>query len=140
MRPFPLTLLAALFLSSCASVTYTPYEGRSNQYQGSDGTFVNRQYALPIYHGAPPRPFKVVGLINTSDRQMSIEGNDHAAVRAARANAADALILIDRKQLYGGSSGTLAAGQLPNAPWVVGTLNSNARWLEQTDYLAIKFR
>ena len=160
MTKFTLLLLSTL-LSGCAYVQYTPYEGRSASPM-SEGAFVDRSYALPIYKGLPPRPYTVLGFIEASERRMSFEGCYHAAVRAAKERGADAVLFFQKGQQYAGtvgggsiSSSTFYSGQASATPigssvYASGTGTANTFgsastwtspvWLEQAQYVAIKWK
>lgn len=158
--------LGALFitiLSGCAYVQYTPYEGNDPSVPLSNGAFVNREYALPIYQGFPPRPYKVLGLIEASERAISYEGTYHAAVRVAKAKGADAVMILGKDSRYAGSQGGgtfssntfwNAQGQASMSPgshtaygsasgtgttFGGGTTWSRAIWLEQGTFIAIQW-
>jgi len=91
---------------------------------------------MPIYEGAPPWPWVVIGGIKTSDRAMSIEGGDHAAVRVAKARDADALIKVSSRSRFSGTSGGWNAGWGYN--FAGGSDWSQAVYLDENQYLAIK--
>ncbi len=148
-------------VAGCAYVEYTEYEGRDASGPTAQGSFVNREYRLPIYKGLPPHPYKVVGLINASDRAVSFEGTDHAAVRVAVDKGADAVLELNKSMLYGGSEGGAfggsqttwnASGQANVSPGYVqgtasgrsstgsyGSMWTRAIWLEQAQFVAIKW-
>ena len=154
-------LLLSTLLTGCAYVQYTPYEGRSASPM-SEGAFVDRSYALPIYKGLPPRPYTVLGFIEASERKISYEGCDHAAVRVAKDRGADAVLFFQKGQQYAGSVGggvfsssTTSSGQASAYPignsvyasgsGIANTFGSASSWtspvwLEQAQYVAIKWK
>lgn len=129
-------LFFALCLTSCAYVDYRAYEGAPVAPDPSAGTFVSRDYGLPIYDGRPPRAFQVIGLIESSERNMVPEGTDHAAVRVAKSKGADALIKIDRRSQYAGSQGGWYGSPYYNN---AGSVWTSASYTESAKYLAIRW-
>jgi len=161
--PILLGAVTLVAISGCAYVQYTPYEGNDPSVPLSNGAFVNREYALPIYQGFPPRPYKVLGLIEASERAISYEGTYHAAVRVAKAKGADAVMILGKDSRYAGSEGggTFSSSSFWNAQGqatsslgsrtVYGSASgtgatfgggatwSRAIWLEQGTFIAIQW-
>lgn len=100
-----LLLICVLACVGCAAVEYTPYEG-SSKWRTASGAFVNRKHGMPIYDGLPPRPYRVIGFINTSaGTSLFSESADASAVRVARGKNADALVLLSKEDQLAGVSG-----------------------------------
>ena len=134
------TITAIALLSGCAYSTFKPYEGNSANMPTAPGAFVDRSYGMPIYSGPPPRPYIVLGAIETSERTMSFEGCDHAAVRTAKAQGADAVIKTGKSSQYAGSVGGFNAWGNGYGNGIWGSSWTQAQWLGSADYWAIKFR
>src|ERR1700722_18398794 len=55
----------AVVLCACSSSDFHPYVGQQQKWPTSPGTFVDSQYNVPVYYGYPPRPYTVVGMMDT---------------------------------------------------------------------------
>jgi hypothetical protein len=69
----PVTIFAAmgttcLFLAGCAVADFSPYSGTQQNWPVSSGTFVDNKYAVPVFFGAPNRPYIVLGYLNAETR------------------------------------------------------------------------
>src|SRR6476660_4798889 len=60
----PLSLLACALLSGCAVADFTPYSGAQQNWPVGSGAFVDNKYAVPVFYGAPNRPYVVLGYLN----------------------------------------------------------------------------
>lgn len=105
----------------------------------SKGAFVNMDYGFPIYQGNPAKPYRVIGLVTCSERTMSCEGVEHAAIRQAKPKGADALIQIQRDSRYSGSTGSWSAWGNGWNGGMFGTGWSQAQYHESANFIAIKF-
>src|SRR5215469_7814240 len=61
MRPIPFIALFALLLCGCANVEYTAYSGGQQNWPVASGSFVQRNFDLPVYLGPPDKPYRVLG-------------------------------------------------------------------------------
>jgi len=133
-------LLMVFIFAGCASVSFTPYEGRSIGNPTSPGTFVDRNYELPIYQGWPPQPYRILGSIAASDNDINyFENVDQAAVRVGLEVGADALIERNRNVRFGGTTGSAITRETNDGRNQFTTFSSDARWINEADYIAIKF-
>jgi hypothetical protein len=108
--------LLALGLASCASTTFQSYEGASVT-QGSGGTRTNVQGIDFWENGAPPRKFRVIGIIDDNRPggiiPMRALKSDVAA--KAKAAGADAVVLIDNASQITGFVGNAQSFTTVNA-------------------------
>jgi hypothetical protein len=98
MKP-PFVLFLALLLCGCASVEYTAYSGRQQNWPVASGSFVQRKFELPVYFGPPDRPYRVLGYMETESAPLAVweTGKSESikpAIKEALKHGADALILL----------------------------------------------
>jgi hypothetical protein len=72
MRRFSFIALVALLLCGCANVEYTAYSGRQQNWPVASGSFVQRKFDLPVYFGAPDRPYQVLGYMEVESGPLSL--------------------------------------------------------------------
>jgi hypothetical protein len=95
----------ALFLSSCATADFTPYAGAQQNWPTARGAFVATQYAVPVFFGAPNRPYDVIGYLKAeTDAFRNTQGHviDFMA-RRAREVGGNGLIVVGVGSHYLGS-------------------------------------
>jgi hypothetical protein len=131
-------LIAAAILTSLAllagcsmviSTEYLPYEGKDQVVDGQGGTKTVVNGMEVWANGAPPRKFKVIGLIN-DDRMDNIllSGSiDDDAVAKAREVGGDALINLGSQSRVTGYTTSSTTGNL------------NARSYRGTSFAVIQF-
>lgn len=114
MRPRIAAVLAitAILLAGCADVEFVPYQGSQQNWAVAPGALVDSKYGLPMYRGAPPRPYVVMGMIDVSGaRGYTPEASAvEDAVHDARSRGADAVILLDRGADFSGSTTIMPMG------------------------------
>lgn len=100
-----LVILLLALLAGCSAVEYRPYEGRNATIEGDGGTKLAVD-GMDIWDdGAPPRRFKVLGIIH-DERAAGIGAQSMmhgAVVDKAREVGGDALIQLENKTVYAGS-------------------------------------
>src|SRR5436309_14567505 len=89
MKIFLIFITAGL-LTSCSTSNFTPYEGAQN-WPVSQGTLVDRKYAVPVYYGPPPQPYTVMGSLEIGNATAGTEVG--AAAIQAKKLGADAIIV-----------------------------------------------
>ena len=101
-----LVAILTLTLCGCASVEYTDYSGQQQNWAVASGSFVQRQFALPVYiNGPPDRPYNVLGYIQVENAPTGLLRKSESiksAVKEAAKHGADGMILLE--------SGTDVAG------------------------------
>jgi len=75
-----LALFMVALLSSCATVSYQPYEGRNNLYEGEGGTKVVVDGIDFWANGTPPHQFMIVGMVVS---EVGSGVGDEAIIRSA---------------------------------------------------------
>ena len=95
--------VTAGLLTSCATSNFTPYEGAQN-WPVSQGALVDRKYAVPVYYGAPPQRYIVVGSLEIGNATAGSEVE--AAADQAKKLGADAIIVLSHGSSYGGTVST----------------------------------
>jgi hypothetical protein len=90
----------ALALCSCAGTTqFMPYSGTQQKWPTAPGAFVSNELAVPVYHGLPPRPYRVLGELATEKMQgwrMDVKSQTlEIAVEEAQKLGADAVIVLN---------------------------------------------
>jgi hypothetical protein len=109
-----LTALAiAAALTGCATADFTPYQGAQQNWPTARGAFVATQYAVPVYHGYPPRPYIVLGYLDATTAPIRQRGVVEFAARRAKEIGGDAIIVIGTGTQYAGtysSGGAFTSG------------------------------
>jgi hypothetical protein len=91
-----LPYFAALTLSSCATAEFHPYQGTQQAWPTAPGAFVDNRYTIPTYYGYPPRPYLVVGSVNSHTLRPNRFAVLSYAANRAKAMGADAIIAEPR--------------------------------------------
>jgi hypothetical protein len=103
--PAIVTLSVCVLLGGCAMADFTPYRGAQQKWPVASGTFVETKYAVPVFFGAPDRPYDVLGYLNAetaparSRRGMVIS----FMARRAKEVGGNGLILLGTGRQYTGS-------------------------------------
>src|SRR5436190_20809822 len=100
-----LVLLTCVFLGGCAIADFTPYSGAQQNWPVSSGTFVDNKYAVPVFYGAPNRPYVVIGYLNAETAPVRSRRGAVVAFMARRAQelGGNGLIVIGTGSQYAGS-------------------------------------
>jgi hypothetical protein len=100
-----LMLVACLFLGGCAVADFTPYSGTQQNWPVSSGTFVDTKYAVPVFFGAPNRPYVVLGYLNAETAPVRSRRGAVLAFMARRAQelGGNGLIVLGTNREYVGS-------------------------------------
>lgn len=127
----PVMLAAALLIGGCSLVVnteYLPYEGNDSVVVGQGGTKIVVDGMEVWANGAPPRTFKIIGLINDDRMESPVLSwsIDEDAVAKAREAGGDAVIKLNSQSRVTGYS-------------VNSTGNLNAQSYRGTSFAVIKF-
>ena len=100
-----LMLLACVFLGGCAVADFTPYTGAQQNWPVSSGTFVDNKYAVPVFFGAPNRPYVVLGYLNAETAPVRSRRGAVIAFMARRAQelGGNRLIVLGTNREYVGA-------------------------------------
>src|SRR5437773_7454574 len=98
--------VTAGLLTSCTTTNFTPYEGAQN-WPVSQGTLVDRKYAVPVYYGPPPQPYTVMGSLEIGNATAGTEVR--AAAIQAKKLGADAIIVLKHGSSQVGTYSTASA-------------------------------
>jgi hypothetical protein len=101
-------LVAAAFaavIAGCAMADFTPYSGAQQNWPVSSGAFVDNKYAVPVFYGAPNRPYVVLGYLNAETAPVRSGRGAVIAFMARRAQEAggNGLIVLGTNREYVGS-------------------------------------
>ena len=79
-----------VFLSGCSLPEFSLYSGQQQDWPTQPGSFINTQFALPIYvKSYPNRPYNVIGQLEWFTNRVGV----NYVVRKAKALGADAMIV-----------------------------------------------
>lgn len=127
-------------LTGCATADFTPYSG-AQSWPVAQGAFVETKYDVPVYHGTPDRPYRVLGLLSADTapvRQFAVVA---FMARRTRELGGDALILLDKRKTYAGSikASSAQAYVSGNTLSIYGNTNTFALFRGRGDGVVIKF-
>jgi hypothetical protein len=106
-----LILLICVILEGCAVADFTPYSGAQQNWPVSSGTFVDNKYAVPVFYGAPNRPYVVLGYLNAETAPVRSRRGAVVAFMARRAQelGGNGLIVLGTNREYVGSASSGSA-------------------------------
>ena len=110
-----LILIACVFLGGCAIADFTPYSGAQQNWPVGSGAFVDNKYAVPVFYGAPNRPYVVLGYLNAETAPVRSRRGAVLAFMARRAQelGGNGLIVLGTNREYVGSvSSTSVTGNV----------------------------
>lgn len=100
-----LSAAVAALLVGCASTSpVRPYVGQQQAWPVAAGAVVEPNTEIPAYHGAPDRPYTVIGEMDVDAAQWDSVARCGASL--ARRQGADAIIVKSTGQRPGGSTGS----------------------------------
>lgn len=104
MKP-PVSIFTPLvmLLTGCAMADFTPYSGAQQNWPTSPGTFVDTKYAVPVFYGPPPKPYRVLGYLSATTAPIRAAGTVEFMARRAGEMGGNGLILISKGSRYAGS-------------------------------------
>jgi hypothetical protein len=108
-------LLACVFLGGCAVADFTPYSGAQQNWPVGNGAFVDNKYAVPVFYGAPNRPYVVLGYLNAETAPVRSRRGAVIAFMARRAQelGGNGLIVLGTNREYVGAvSSSLVTGNV----------------------------
>lgn len=134
-------VIAALLLEGCATADFTPYSGNQQNWPVASGAFVDTKYDVPVYHGSPDRPYRVVGYLSADTAPVRRFAVVAFMARRAHEVGGDALILLSKGAVYSGSLETSSATGFVsgNTINVYGQRNSYPLFRGRGDGVVIKF-
>ena len=102
---FLLCLFAVALLAGCATADFTPYRGAQQNWPVATGAFVDNKYAVPVFFGAPNRPYDVLGYLNAETAPVRSRRGAVIAFMARRAQevGGNGLIVLGTNRQYVGS-------------------------------------
>jgi hypothetical protein len=92
-RIAPLALLTATLSGCFTEANYHPYAGAQGKNPTAAGSFIDTNYAVPTYYGYPPRPYRVLGEMDTETHGRYRDALAAAANRASQYGA-DAIVVL----------------------------------------------
>ena len=100
--PRLIALLFATVIGGCAVADFTPYQGAQQNWPVSSGTFVDNKYAVPVFYGAPNRPYVVLGYLNAETAPVRSRRGAVVAFMARRAQelGGNGLIVLGTNREY----------------------------------------
>jgi hypothetical protein len=103
MRYFVLVLVTSLLLA-CATVDFQPYEAKTNVFEGTGGTKVVVDGIDFWANGAPPRKYKLLGVVSSEiGAGVSAESLIRTAVSAeVKKQGGNAAIEVSNNQAFAG--------------------------------------
>ncbi len=139
VAPFLAQRVAVVFLSGCAQPEFSLYSGQQQNWPTQPGSFINTQFALPIYvKSYPDRPYDVIGQLEWFTNRVGV----NYAAQKAKALGADAMIVIGEQ--YAGS--TTTGGGFTTGNFYRGGFNTSSAGISTTmavtkaQFIAIKWR
>ena len=89
-----------LLIEGCASVKYSPYVGKQQDWPTAVGSFMNQHKGFPIYKGLPDKAYTIIGeaIIEQYPEYMDAE-----IARIGKSKKADAAMLVDSQKVFGGT-------------------------------------
>jgi hypothetical protein len=140
MRPLLfLGVIASFSLFSCAVDDFHPYTGQQQNWPTSPGAITDAKYAIPVYYGFPPRPYRVLGSLDaTTASGMNAVGY---AASKAKALGADAVIFQTKgTQIVGATGfGNATATQIGGTSFASGTATSVPITWNKASVIVIKW-
>jgi hypothetical protein len=103
-RIAPLALLTATLSGCFTEANYHPYGGAQGKNPTAAGSFIDTNYAVPTYYGYPPRPYRVLGEMDTETHGRYRDALAAAANRASQYGA-DAKSWFWAMSIMGGCGG-----------------------------------
>ena len=102
---FLLCLFAVALLAGSATADFTPYRGAQQNWPVATGAFVDNKYAVPVFFGAPNRPYDVLGYLNAETAPVRSRRGAVIAFMARRAQevGGNGLIVLGTNRQYVGS-------------------------------------
>ena len=109
MRLLPI-LAVSLLMTSCATTTFKPWSNNS-VYQGTGGSVRNVDGIDIWEHGAPDRPYQIIGIIDSGTPitggaflLYNLATMDYNIIATAKEHGADGIIIIENTQKPVGQS------------------------------------
>jgi len=130
-------VVASVLLVGCATVSYSPYVGKQQDWPTAEGAFVKMRGTLPIYRGLPSRPYIVLGhLIITGDAGIE----EMMAARQASPYKADAVLFVESSMFQTGSVGGGTGFALPTHRGAMATGSSFSAATRGVQYTVVLIR
>src|SRR6266567_6314667 len=141
---FPLCLSACALLVGCAVADFTPYRGAQQNWPVAAGAFVDTKYAVPVFFGAPSRPYDVIGYLTAETAPVRSRRGAVVAFMARRAQelGGNGLIVLGTGSQYVGSvsTGSVTGNVYGQGFTATGFGTSTPMFGGQGDAVVIKLR
>lgn len=124
-------------IAGCATGNFTPYQGQQQRWPTAPGAFVSYSADIPVYHGWPNRPYRVLGELRARGAHL-----EAYAAAAAKRRGAQAVIAGDRSYSTAGfwSTGSTYTQAYSSTGTAVGVGSAVALPLEEEHALFILIR
>jgi hypothetical protein len=111
-------------LAGCEDTRFIAYSGAQQKWPTAAGAMVHTKLAVPVYYGLPPRPYVVLGEVQTEQGQTWLWTNVQSetmeeAAKEAKKRGADAIIVVSRDASVTGYTSTGTATVVGNT--AIGT-------------------
>ena len=119
-------LLICVALVACGGTQFLAYSGAQQNWPTAVGAIVDTKLAVPVYYGLPPRPYTVLGEIETTKPQgwrldVQSQAMEQAADEAKKLGA-DAIIVISRDASISGYTSSVTATVVGNTAFGSGVM------------------
>lgn len=134
-------LFAVLFLAGCATTEYKAFEGKFNVIDGQGGTKVVVDSMEIWDNGAPPRKFKVLGIIDDERPGGLIPMSQLRSdmVKKAREAGGDAIIQLNSQSQIAGYYTSGSASAYGNSATAYGSSTTMPVRRNMAKYAVIKY-
>jgi len=128
----------------CAVADFTPYRGAQQNWPVAAGAFVDTKYAVPVFFGAPSRPYDVIGYLTAESAPVRSRRGAVVAFMARRAQelGGNGLIVLGTGSQYVGSvsTGSVTGNVYGQGFTATGFGTSTAMFGGKGDAVVIKLR
>ena len=133
-----------IFFGGCAVADFTPYRGAQQNWPVATGSFVDNKYAVPVFFGAPNRPYDVLGYLNAETAPVRSRRGAVIAFMARRAQevGGNGLIVLGTNRQYVGpvSSSSVSGSVYGQGFTATGFGTSTPMFGGQGDAVVIRLR
>jgi hypothetical protein len=152
---YPLgVLFFALLLAACAEADFKPYVGQQQDWPTAPGAIVDTRHVVPVYYGALPRPYRVLGYLEATTAPVRRRDTINFSARRAKEMGGDAIIVLSEGSQYVGTYssgsatgyGTYTGQQIGNTVYGSGTTYASGSSMSfpmfggRASVIVIKFR
>lgn len=97
--------VTAMLIAGCAWAEFKPYQGVQRAWPTASGSFMKQGTVIPVYYGYPPKPYVVLGIIETTTAPIRRKQAVSFAARRGQEMGADALLVLEEGKEYVGTIG-----------------------------------